>query len=275
MRAQEQNPTPSPQGHPPGVSADEVANANNPLASMNSLSIQNYYDPTLFGVSGVVSNTLDMRAVIVSGRQIVRFTLPVSTVPTGRSTIDLPGGGAVPNVSLPLGPIQYRSGLGDANIFDSIIVTRAGASTTLAIGPQLVGPTATNSSLGSGKWQAGAAGIVAHPLPGGSILGSLITWQHSFAGDKDRPEVNVAAFQPFVTMSIGGGYYLKSTGIWTFDFHNDLVLIPLGLGVGKVFKLGNAIANASFEPQFTVYHKGQGLPAVQLFFGLALQWKKT
>jgi hypothetical protein len=274
LSAQEQTPQPSPQGHPPVVSAEEVQNANNPLAQVNSLSFQNYYDPTLFGVSGVVSNTLDMRGVIVSGRQIVRFTLPVSTVPAGRSSIDLPGGGAVPTVPLPIGPVQYRSGLGDASVFDSIIVTGPGAATTLAIGPQFVAPTATNSALGSGKWQAGLAGIVAHPLPGGSVLGSLITWQHSFAGDKDRPDVNVGAFQPFLTMSIGGGYYVKSTGIWTFDFHNNLVLIPLGLGVGKVFKLGNAIANANFEPQFTVYHKGQGLPAVQLFFGLALQWKK-
>jgi hypothetical protein len=113
-----------------------------------------------------------------------------------------------------------------------------------------------------------------HPLPGGSLFGALITWQHDFAGDKDRPGVDVGAFQPFLTMSIGGGYHVKSTAIWTFDFNNDLVLIPLGLGVGKVFKLGDAIANASFEPQFSVYDKGLGLPAIQLTFGLALQWKK-
>jgi hypothetical protein len=200
--------------------------------------------------------------------------MPVPTVPAGRSTIDLPGGGAVPNISLPIGPVQYRSGFGDASVFDSIVLTGPGAHTTLAIGPQLVAPTATNNSLGSGKWQAGVAGIIVHPLSAGSLLGALITWQHDFAGDKDRPGVNVGAFQPFLTMSIGGGYYLKSTAIWTFDIRNDLVLIPFGLGIGKVFRLGNAVANANFEPQFAAYHKGQGLPAVQLTFGLALQWKK-
>jgi hypothetical protein len=274
--AQDQSP-PSPSHGPgagtPGVSAGEVAAANNPLANLNSVSFQNLYDPTLFGVSGVVSNTLNVRGVIVSGRQIIRFTLPVSTVPAGRSTIDLPGGGSLPSVSLPIGPVRYRSGFGDANIFDSILLTGPGASTNVAIGPQFVAPTSTNSSLGSGKWQAGVAGILVHPLQGGSMLGALITWQHSFAGDKDRPTVNVGAFQPFLNAPLGGGYYLKSSPIWTFDFNHDLVLIPWGLGIGRVFRMGNAIANANFEPQFSVYHKGQGLPAVQLVFGLAFQWK--
>jgi hypothetical protein len=279
LRAQEQlPPAGSPQVHPTsapaGISAAQVAAANNPVASVNSVSFQNVYDPTLFGVPNVVSETLDLRGVVVSGRQIVRFTVPVSTVPSGRSTIDLPGGGSVPSISLPIGPVQYRSGPGDINVFDAIVLTGPRASTTLAVGPQMVAPTATNSSLGSGKWQAGVAGIVVHPIQGGSLIGALLTWQHDFAGDKDRPGINVGAFQPFLTMSIGGGCYLKSTAIWTFDFRNDVVLIPLGLGIGKVFKLGDAIANANFEPQFAIYHKGQGLPVLQLVFGLSLQWKK-
>ena len=76
-------------------------------------------------------------------------------------------------------------------------------------------------------------------------------------------------------MSIGGGYYLKSSAICVLDFRNDLYLLPLGLGLGKVFRFGSAIANANFEPQFAVYHNGQGLPTVQLVFGLGLQWKKA
>jgi hypothetical protein len=102
LRAQEHSPSriPAPQEHPPGapsgISATEVATANNPVANVDSLSFQNVYDPSLFGVPNVLSNTLDMRGVIVSGRQIIRLTLPISTVPIGRSTIDLPGGGLGP-----------------------------------------------------------------------------------------------------------------------------------------------------------------------------------
>lgn len=279
LQAQEQGPSgvPRPADEPApgaGVSAGQIANANNPLANMDGLSFQDYYAPAFYGVSGVSSNTLDLRPVFVSGRQVIRLTIPISTVPAGRSTIDLPGGGALPAISLPIGPVQYDSGIGDASIFDAIVLTPSGASTTLAAGPQLVAPSATNSSLGSGRWQAGLAGVVIHPLPGGSLLGALITWQHSFAGDKDRPSTNVGVFQPSMTAAIGGGFYIRSTAAWTLDFKNDIYLIPVGLGAGKVFKLGSALANAFFEPQFTVYHKGRGLPVLSLFFGLNLQWAK-
>jgi hypothetical protein len=195
-------------------------------------------------------------------------------VPAGRGTIDIPGQGSLPNVSFPSGPVQYESGLGDFNIFDAIKLTPDGATTELGVGPLVVAPTATNSALGSGKWQAGAAGVIIHPLPGGSLLGALITWQHDFAGDKDRPGTNVAAFQPIGTFGIGGGYYVRSSAIWLFDFRNDRYLFPLGLGVGKVFKVGEAVTNAFIEPQFSVYHKGQGLPVWQLFFGMNFQWVK-
>ena len=93
-----------------------------------------------------------------------------------------------------------------------------------------------------------------HPMPGGSLTGALITWQHSFAGNQDRPAAHVATMQPIGIFAIGGGYYVRSTAVMVFDFENNRYLIPLGLGFGKVFKLGNAIANAFIEPQFTAYH---------------------
>lgn len=41
--------------------------------------------------------------------------------------------------------------------------------------------------------------------------------------------------------------------------------------LGKASRIGGAIVNASFEPQFAVYHKGQGLPAIQFSAGISLQ----
>ena len=55
--------------------------------------------------------------------------------------------------------------------------------------------------------------------------------------------------------------------------HDDY-LVPLGLGVGKIFALGGAIVNAFVELQVTVYHKGQGLPSLQVFAGLNFQFPK-
>jgi hypothetical protein len=72
------SPTPEPSGQPPaapsiggGVSAKQLANANNPLADADALNFQNYYTPSVYGVSSVNSNTMNIRGVIVSGRQII------------------------------------------------------------------------------------------------------------------------------------------------------------------------------------------------------------
>ena len=253
--------SPSPQGEtqgPPGVSggvsAAQLANANNPLADMNALNFQNYYAPTLYGLPNSNSNTLNLRPVVVSGRQIIRATLPISTVPIG-------GG-------------QYQSGLGDLSIFAAIKLTSTDAKTDLAVGPLLVAPSATDRTLGQGKWQAGVAAVAIHPEPGGSLLGFLATWQHSFAGQSDRHGAQLVTFQPIGTLSIGKGYYFRSTAVWVFDIANGSYLIPLGIGVGKVFKVQNAVVNAFIEPQVTTYHNRSGLPSFQLFFGLNLQFPK-
>jgi len=245
---------PKPPAAGPGVSAAQLSKANNPLADMNALNFQNYYVPTLYGVPDSVANTMYLRPVMVAGRQIIRATLPVATSPVGQG--------------------QYRSGLGDFSIFDAIKLTPEGAKTDFAVGPLLVAPSATNSALGQGKWQAGAAAVAIHPMPGGTVIGGLVTWQHSFAGDKDRPTAHTMTMQPLATIGIGGGYYVRSTPVLVFDFQNDRYLVPFGLGFGKVFKAGNAIANAFIEPQFSVYHKGSGLPSFQLFMGMNLQWAK-
>jgi hypothetical protein len=242
-----------PQRSTGGVSASEVATANNPIAPMNAIFFQNYYAPTNYGVPGS-GNLLDLRGVVISGRQIIRSTLPIS------SGEDSSG--------------NQQSGLGDFNVFDAIRLTPEKSRNVLAIGLLLTAPTATNPHLGQGKWQAGFAAVGLHSLSAGSEVIGILTWQHSFAGEHTRPDAQSLTFQPIAALSIGGGYYVRSSGIWSFDIANDKRVIPLGIGFGKVFKIGNAIVNASIEPQLTVYHDGFGLPSFQLFSGLQFLFKK-
>jgi hypothetical protein len=271
----------------PTISAEQVSKANNPLSGLNALDFQDSYQPTLYSIPNASTNTMFLRGALVAGRQIVRATLPIATLPSGYEIFDLLpppnpnsiGGrsftsGVDPSASAPVVSISYGSGLGDFNIFDLIRLSSDTARTQYAIGPQLVVPSATNRALGSGKWQAGLATAAVHPLPGGSLLGALFTWQHSFAGERARSDTNLFTFQPNATFSLGGGYYVRSSGTWSFDAAADRYLIPLGIGVGKVFKAGNAVANAFIEPQFSVYHQGIGMPSLQIFAGINLQWSK-
>ena len=236
-----------------GASESDVATANNPIAPMDAVFLQNYYTPKVYGLPGP-SNLLDLRMLKVSGRQIVRATLPISSGPDSNG--------------------NQQSGLCDFNIYDAIRVTPEESKNVLAVGPMLVAPSATNRSLGQGKWQAGLSAVGLHPLSSGSILIGIFTWQHSFAGEDTRLEAQDVTFQPIAALSIGGGYYVRSSGIWSFDILNNKNLIPLGAGFGKVFKIGNANVNAFVEPQFTVYHNGTDLPSFQLFSGLLFQFRK-
>jgi hypothetical protein len=237
-----------------GVSAEEMAKANNPLADANAINIQNYFMPSLQGLPDASVNQFLLRGVMVAGRQIIRATVPFPTSPTGLLT--------------------YDSGIGDTNVFDAILLTPQDASTMIGVGPLLVLPTASSDDLGSGKWQAGAAAVVVRPMPGGSMFAGLVTWQTDFAGDTDRPDTNFLTAQPVGIFQIGGGFYLRSSGLWTFDFENDRYLIPFGVGVGKVFKIGGTVVNGFLEPQFSAYSKGETQPQWQLFAGINLQWFK-
>jgi hypothetical protein len=106
------------------------------------------------------------------------------------------------------------------------------------------------------------------------MLAGLVTWQTDFAGDEDRADTNLLTAQPIGIFQMGGGYYVRSSGVWTFDFEGDRHLVPFGLGVGKVFRVGGTVVNAFLEPQFSAYAEGEGQPRTQLFTGLNLQWFK-
>ena len=45
-----------------GASEKDVSDANNPLANMNALNFQNYHLPTIYGITRVESDVLDLRA---------------------------------------------------------------------------------------------------------------------------------------------------------------------------------------------------------------------
>jgi len=48
--------------------------------------------------------------------------------------------------------------------------------------------------------------------------------------------------------------------------------VPVGLGVGKVFRRGDTVFNLFVEPQVSVADRGAGLPEWQIFLGLNMQF---
>ncbi len=225
-------------------------NANNPLASTKSISVHNIYSPSIYQSDGTM-NTTWFRYAQPIGKVLIRASMPVNTF----------------NLNL-----EDHSGLGDFNVFGTYILTQPTSPNQLGIGPILTIPTATSSALGSGKWQIGLA--FAGYFASNDVIqcGILATWQHSFAGKKERNKVQVATIQPFFMWQLGKGYYLRSTAITVCDFENGNYLIPLGTGAGKIIKAGKIIFNIFAEPQFSVWHKGFGVPKTQIFIGINTQF---
>jgi hypothetical protein len=130
----------------------------------------------------------------------------------------------------------YVTGLGDLTLMDIFILPKQG-DTTVSIGVVL--PTATGHSLGSGQWQAGAAGVVVAPQ-NWSLVGGLVTYQTSFAGQSERPDVNLLTFQPIVNYNLSDGWDLRSSAIWNFNMEHGKSYIPVGFGAGEVIPLERA-----------------------------------
>ncbi|AMO21784.1 hypothetical protein GCM10027034_00950 [Ramlibacter solisilvae] len=234
--------------------AEDMNKSNNPLTPSIGLNLQDQYVGRSYGLDDKDSNALLLRGTVPHKLfglpQILRATMPVVT------TADLP-------------PAGRHTGAGDLNLFDLFLFKQGHVE--LGLGPQLTLPTASRDEMGTGKWQAGLAGVVIAPQPWG-MTGGLVTWQHSFAGDDDRPTTNSLQVQPFFIYNLPQGLYLRSTATMSFNLRNGDYAVPLGLGAGKVWKSGNTTLNLFAEPQWTVAHEGDGQPKFQLFFGLNLQF---
>ena len=105
------------------------------------------------------------------------------------------------------------------------------------------------------------------------LLGTLLTWQHSIAGDDNRPTQNNLSFQPLIIYNLRKAWYLRSTATWNFDLARGNFAIPIGFGAGKVWVLHSGVTvNLFAEPQVTIAHSGVGQPQFQIFGGLNLQF---
>ncbi|MDR5763131.1 hypothetical protein [Caballeronia sp. LZ035] len=237
-------------------SADDANKSNNPLNLASSFNIQNSFAPSLFGVNGHTNDFLLRPTVpigpngIVPVPEIFRMTVPISTRPD-------PSGG-------------YNTGLGDINLFDIFLLSQG--ETQFGVGPLVTAPTATDPTLGTGKWQAGLAAVVVNANKA-RLIGALVQWQHSFAGQSSRPTVQSLTAQPFGLFNLPDGWYIRSTGVWTFDLQRGNYYIPVGLGAGKAWRGGSTIYNAFIEPQYSVAHSGN-VPKWQIFAGLNMTFGK-
>jgi len=235
-----------------------AAQANNPLANMTAFNIQDYYIGDLTNLDKDANQGWLRFATpfsVAETNWLMRASLPINSFPTP-----------------PRGSTE--TGTGDLNAFAAYLMDTGNPAVSFGFGPQLTAPTASKGKLGSEKWSAGFANVLFNAESRVFQYGYLLTWQHSFAGEGDREDVNAGAFQPFLFLQLGGGTYLRSAPIWAYNFENDDYSVPVGVGIGQVIRKGKTVYNVFIEPQVSVADSGPGQPNWQIFVGFNMQFLK-
>lgn len=235
---------------------DLRAATQNPISSMYSLPFKLTFDN---GADNGDANFLSIQPVLPATvgdwNLVSRIIVPIANAPGG-----IPGLPGNPGVGDP-SKSGRTSGLGDINysLFFNPLETEG--SLIWGLGGSITAPTASDDRLGSGKWSAGPTGV-GLVQPEWGTYGMLLRQLWSFAGDDDRRDVSQSLIEPFVNYNLEGGWYLLSDSVITVDWKikdGDKVTLPLGGGVGKIFKLGNQPMNARVEAYSNVV-KPDGAP---------------
>ena len=168
-----------------------------------------------------------------------------------------------PIVSQPLPNGERELGLADT-IFTAFFSPINKSKTTWGIGPVVSIPTATKEVLGSDVWGLGPS-LVVLTQPGSWVVGSLFSQIWSLEGDSGLDEaeagqgqvkqIDLFTWQYFINYNLPNGVYITTAPIITRD--NDIEqgskwTVPVGGGVGKVFKIGKQPVNGQVSAYYNV-----------------------
>jgi hypothetical protein len=230
-----------------------AAAAQNPVAAMYSLPFQNN---TYFGAGPNHDKTLDVLNIqpvlpftVGDWNIISRTILPLIYVPSVNTGFGAASLGE-DTTAASAGPhgIPQAFGLGDIN--QTFYFSPAAASPVIwGVGPSINLPTATSNVIGSGKLSVGPA-AVALVMPKPWVIGMLARQLFSIAGPNGRTDVNQTLLQPFVNYNLPDGWYLTSSPVITANWSassSQRWTVPVGGGVGKIFRIGAQPINAGLQ----------------------------
>jgi hypothetical protein len=138
-----------------------------------------------------------------------------------------------PNVTRPQGSTW---GVGDFNP-QIYVAVELGKGFTLALGPTIVIPTATDAVLGSGKLSLGPSAVLVW-IGKSIVAGVLVNNAWSVAGDPARSSVDQFFLEPFFSWILPRHTFLFTAPEITGDSIHHAWVLPVGGGVGTIIKLG-------------------------------------
>jgi hypothetical protein len=231
---------------------DLEAKAQNPIASMVSVPVDTSIDFGATNGTAVISLFQPVIPASVGDWNLIsRPILPVIWVEGAIS-----GSASIPNVTKQQNKEAF--GLGDLNY--SLFASPAKAGKVIwGVGPSVTLPTATDPVLGTEKWSLGPTAVaLIQPKPWSlGILGRQL-W--SVEGASDRADVSQFMVQYFVNYGLGNGWYLTTDPVNTVNWgaKGEKWTVPLGGGIGRIFKMGNQPVNAKVRAYYNAVRPDNG-----------------
>ena len=217
----------------------------NPLTSLWSLTFQ--------------ENLSLLKGDLLEGTEVANtfFFQPALPIPVGRDKVFI-ARPVFPIVTSPVldgqgGVSSHTTGFGDIQLFTVLGPARTdgvvwGAGATFKF------PTATDSELGSGKYQAGPA-LLFFYLGKKWTLGTLAQHWWSYAGDDDRADISRTDIQYVMRRRIPGAWSIGMGPTISIDWEADggnRLTFPIGLGITKTVRWGKTPIKLRLEPQYSL-----------------------
>ena len=165
----------------------------------------------------------------------------------------------IPFYSQPVGTTDRASGLGDIQFQMFVSPSRPG-SVIWGVGPVIYLPTATDSAFATEKFALGASAVVLG-TPGPWVVGALVTYTASVAGNSNRPSINLLDAQYFVNYNLPQGWAIGTAPDVLLDFSrsSDRWTVPVGAFVVKTFLLSSMALQVQFGGYYNVV-RPEGAP---------------
>jgi len=229
------------------LSPEDLAKiAQNPVGNLISVPFQ---ENAYFNVGPLkgTQNVLNIQPVIPISINddwniITRTILPIVSLPAFA-----PGQGGTSGI----GDVQISAFLSPAN--PGAWIWGVGAVTQL--------PTHTNDALGNNNAGLGPTVVLLH-LEHGSpwVYGVLANnvWSVGTSGNpfnQDAPRYSNGLVQPFLNFNFEGGSYLTTSPVITANWKakgSQVWTVPMGGGVGKLFKIGRLPVNTQISGYYNV-----------------------
>jgi hypothetical protein len=264
------------QGQQPPAETGALQKATqNPVAGLISVPIQSN---TNFGVGPFSrnQNVLNLQPVIPlnvsqNWNMIIRWITPIVWQPApGTANLEVYGIDEDTPIYLGAQDVQAHAGVfGFGDMTPTFFFSPAKPHKVIwGAGPMFALPTATGRVLGQGKLSMGPS-IVALMQPGPWTIGALVNNIWSIAGPSDRADVKQMLLQYFINYNLKKGWSISMSPTITANWQassGNVWTVPLGGGVGRVFRVGYQPMNASVAFFGNVAHPVSGSP-----WGMRLQ----